>query len=58
MNQVTKYQKGIYQVLVEQNFIAGNTERKIVHKRTTNGRRYFFMVAERVERKGIASSDL
>ena len=51
MKQTTKYQKRVYNVLTEQKFIIGDTERKIVQKRTTNRRRYFFMVAKRVEGK-------
>ncbi len=49
MNKLTKYQNRVYKVLAEQKFVIGNAERKIVQKRTTNGRRYFFMVAKRVE---------
>lgn len=49
LNQTIKYQERVYQVLTEQNFIVGDMERKIVKKRTTNGRRYFFMVAKRIE---------
>lgn len=51
MDRVTKYQKKVYQVLAEQNFIIGNTERNIVQERTANNRRYFFMVAKRREGK-------
>ena len=53
VNQLTKYQKRVYKVLAEQNFIVGDTERKIIQKRTTNDRRYFFMVAKRIEGKNI-----
>lgn len=49
MKQTDKYQKRVYKVLAEQNFIVGNIERKVIQKRTTNGRRYFFMVAKRIE---------
>ncbi|MBI2591367.1 MAG: hypothetical protein HYW34_01675 [Candidatus Brennerbacteria bacterium] len=51
MNRQIKYQKRVYDVLTEQKFIIGDTERKIIQKRTANGRRYFFMVAKRVEVK-------
>jgi serine/threonine protein kinase len=51
MNQIDKYQKRVYKVLAEQNFIVGDAERKTIQKRTTNGRRYFFMVVKRIEGK-------
>ena len=49
VNKLTKYQNRVYKVLAEQTFVIGNAERKIIQKRTTNGRRYFFMVAKRTE---------
>jgi serine/threonine protein kinase len=49
MNQTDKYQKRVYKVLTEQNFIVEDIEREVIQKRTTNGRRYFFMVAKRIE---------
>ncbi len=49
MDRITKYQRKVYGVLNEQNFIIGNAEKKVIQKRTSNGRRYFFMVAKRVE---------
>lgn len=48
-NQQTKYRERVYRVLQEQHFIVGNKEKKLVRERTSNGRRYFFMVAKRVE---------
>jgi thiamine kinase-like enzyme len=52
-NKTGKYRQRVYQVLIEQNFIIGNEEKKIIKERTSNERRYFFMVAKRVEGKKI-----
>jgi serine/threonine protein kinase len=49
MDKMTKYKKRVYRVLSEQQFIIGSMERKIIQQRIRNGRRYFFMVAKRVE---------
>ena len=46
----SKYRNRVYKVLAEQKFIVGGAERKIIKARTTNGRRYFFMVAKRMEK--------
>ncbi len=53
MDQLTKYQNRVFKVLNEQEFIIENRERKIIQKGTTNGRRYFFMVAKRLEKGKI-----
>lgn len=52
-NRRAKYQRRVYKVLTEQNFVIGDKEKKLIQKRISNGRRYFFMVAKRVEGKKI-----
>lgn len=50
---MTTYQERVYRVLKEQHFIIGNREKKLIQARTTNGRRYFFLVAKRAERSKV-----
>src|SRR3989344_9170129 len=49
----SKYRNRVYKVLAEQKFIVGGAERKIIKARTTNGRRYFFMVAQRMKKNRL-----
>ena len=44
-----KYERKIINVLTNQNFIMGDSEKRLIKKRTSNGRRYFFMVAKHIE---------
>jgi serine/threonine protein kinase len=53
MNQAAKFQKRIYRVLTEQNFIVEKKEKKVIQQRITAGRRYFFMVAKRIEKNKV-----
>lgn len=46
---ITNYRKKVYKLLEKQNFIISNKEKKIIQERTSNGRRFFFMVAQRLE---------
>ena len=50
MNSITRYQNKVYKVLREQNFVINKREEKLIQKRTTNGRRYFFMTGKRKEK--------
>ena len=52
-NRQAKYQHRVYKVLTEQNFVIGDKEKRIIQKRISNGRRYFFMVGNRREGKKI-----
>jgi len=52
-NYLEKYRGRIYKVLAEQNFIIGKREKKNIEKGILSGRRYFFMVAKRIEGKKI-----
>lgn len=47
--QKTRYERRVCKVLEEQKFVIGDKEKKIIKKRISNGRRYFFMVAKRIE---------
>lgn len=48
-NKIQRYEKKVMKVLSEQGFIVGDKEREIINARINNGRRYFFMVANRKE---------
>ena len=50
-NRQEKYKHRVYKVLKEQSFIIGDRERELIQERISNGRRYFFMVAKRIEGK-------
>lgn len=49
ITQEEKYFNRVVRVLKEQNFIVGARENKIIKEITYSGRRYFFMVANRIE---------
>lgn len=44
-----KYRERVLKVLKEQNFVIGDAEKKIIQDRTSNERRYFFMVGFHIE---------
>ena len=50
MDSITRYQNKVYKVLREQKFVINKREEKLIQKRTTNGRRYFFMTGKRKEK--------
>lgn len=52
-NQLAQYQSKVYTVLKEQKFIIGDKEKRLIQKRISNGRRYFFMVGRRKEGKKV-----
>ena len=48
-NKIKRYEMKVMKVLGEQGFILGDKEGEIINSRINNGRRYFFMVANRKE---------
>ncbi len=48
-----KYEKRVYKVLREQNFILGKKEHALIRQRLSKGRRYFFMVGKRHEGRKV-----
>lgn len=49
----SKYQHRVYKVLTEQNFVVGDREKRVIKKRISSGRRYFFMIAKHKEEKRL-----
>ncbi len=47
--RLERYRRRVNNVLQEQRFIIGQKEKALIEKRIANGRRYFFMVADRRE---------
>ena len=50
MTALVRYRNRVFKVLGEQNFILEKKDKQIIEKRTSNGRRYFYMVAKRKEK--------
>ncbi|MCL5006675.1 MAG: hypothetical protein M1153_00800 [Patescibacteria group bacterium] len=51
--RLERYRRRVNNVLQEQRFIIGDEEKVLIKKRTSNGRRYFYMVADRREGKRV-----
>ena len=49
VKQKKLYEKKVYTILKDQDFVIGDKEKLIIEERISNGRRYFFMVASRIE---------
>ena len=52
-SRLERYRWKVENVLREQHFVVGKRERGLIGERTANGRRYFYMVADRREGKRI-----